>query len=256
MAKSAAAAATASSWWGRRVLSGAGSSHIFGGSSKGARPQGSGGVVALRMEARGLRQLSSGSGRREGGSAGGVWQGGQDDRQSRGWQDHARASRLGFAAALGGAALVLGDRMGVWTPMPWSQCEESGWYTEPRDKAKGRDKDQMPIAETERVIHDFYEVLEELGSGVHASVRMGKNKQTGERVAVKCVDKANMRRRQLAREIEILTTVNHPNVISLKDVFEDKTYVYLVLELVEVSMPPPISLSLSPFSLPLPPFPF
>jgi len=146
--------------------------------------------------------------------------------------------------------------MGVWTPMPWSQCEESGWYTEPRDKAKGRDKDQMPIAETERVIHDFYEVLEELGSGVHASVRMGKNKQTGERVAVKCVDKSNMRRRQLAREIEILTTVNHPNVISLKDVFEDKTYVYLVLELVEVSMPPPISLSLSPFSLPLPPFPF
>eukprot|EP00961_Rhodomonas_salina_P061507 825899-Rhodomonas_salina.1 len=36
------------------------------------------------------------------------------------------------------------------------------------------------------------------------------------------------------REIEILTTVNHPNVISLKDVFEDDKTVYLVLELVEV----------------------
>jgi serine/threonine protein kinase len=44
---------------------------------------------------------------------------------------------------------------------------------------------------------------------------------------------ANMRRRQLAREIEILTTVSHPNVIALKDVFEDDCHVYLVLELVQ-----------------------
>jgi calcium/calmodulin-dependent protein kinase I len=73
----------------------------------------------------------------------------------------------------------------------------------------------------------------ELGRGVHAVVRIGTNKQTGEKVAVKCVEKANMRRRQLAREIQILTTVNHPNVISLKDVFEDDKTVYLVLELIE-----------------------
>jgi serine/threonine protein kinase len=35
-------------------------------------------------------------------------------------------------------------------------------------------------------------------------------------------------------EIEILTTVTHPNVISLKDVFEDEQHVYLVLELVRL----------------------
>lgn len=205
--------------------------------------------MALRVEARSLHQ-GGGSGRREGGSAAGGWQGGQDGRQGRGWHDYARVSKVGLAAALGGAAFVLGDSICGGTPVAGSQCEESGWYTEPRDKAKGRDKDQMPIAETERVIYDFYEVLEELGSGVHASVRMGKNKQTGERVAVKCVDKANMRRRQLAREIEILTTVNHPNVISLKDVFEDKTYVYLVLELVEVRLPFPTPI---PINTPPPP---
>ena len=42
---------------------------------------------------------------------------------------------------------------------------------------------------------------------------------------------------QLAREIEILTTIRHPNIISLKDVFEDKENVYLVLELVQVPKP-------------------
>mmetsp|Transcript_50584 Transcript_50584/g.158033 ORF Transcript_50584/g.158033 Transcript_50584/m.158033 type:complete len:630 (-) Transcript_50584:87-1976(-) len=94
-------------------------------------------------------------------------------------------------------------------------------------------KDEGPLAEDHRNINDYYEVLEVLGSGVHAVVKKARNKQTKELVAVKCVDKANMRRRQLAREIEILTTVSHPNVISLKDVFEDEKSVYLVLELVQ-----------------------
>lgn len=91
----------------------------------------------------------------------------------------------------------------------------------------------MPLADDQRQIEDYYELGPQLGAGVHAVVRRGKNKQTNELVAVKCVEKANMRRRQLAREIEILTTITHPNVISLKDVFEDEQHVYLVLELVQ-----------------------
>jgi hypothetical protein len=144
----------------------------------------------------------------------------------------AQSSRLAWIGLAMGAGVVL-----VYsdTLISSTQCE-SGWYTEPRDRAKGRHKDTTPIAENEKKITDYYELLDELGSGVHATVRIGKNKETGERVAVKCVDKSNMRRRQLAREIEILTTVNHPNIISLKDVFEDDTYVYLVLELVEVGL--------------------
>ncbi len=149
----------------------------------------------------------------------------QDD--GRGFAKFPRLAWIGLAVGAG-FVLVYSDSW-IWT----TQCE-SGWFTEPRDRAKGRHKDSTPIAENEKKLTDYYELLSELGSGVHATVRLGRNKETGERVAVKCVDKSNMRRRQLAREIEILTTVNHPNVISLKDVFEDDTYVYLVLELVEV----------------------
>lgn len=101
------------------------------------------------------------------------------------------------------------------------------------DKGKGDEKHSIFFAEVSRNLTEHYHVLEELGRGVHAVVMKGRHKVTGERVAIKCVEKANMRRRQLAREIEILTTVNHPNVISLKDVFEDDKTVYLVLELVE-----------------------
>lgn len=36
----------------------------------------------------------------------------------------------------------------------------------------------------------------------------------------------------LQREIEIMKKVDHPNIIALRQVFEDKKHVYLVMELV------------------------
>jgi calcium/calmodulin-dependent protein kinase I len=92
--------------------------------------------------------------------------------------------------------------------------------------------ERLPFADS-RKIEDYYEIMEELGAGIHASVKRGRNKKTKELVAVKCIDKDNMKPKQLDREIQILSSLSHPNVISLKDVFEDVKYVYLVLELVE-----------------------
>ena len=104
-----------------------------------------------------------------------------------------------------------------------------------RNKGKSMPADnkeeEMPLAEDHRKIEEYYEMGIELGAGVHAKVFQGRNKASRQLVAIKRVEKANMRRRQLAREIEILTTVTHPNVISLKDVFEDEQHVYLVLVL-------------------------
>ncbi len=91
--------------------------------------------------------------------------------------------------------------------------------------------ERLPFADS-RKIEDYYEIMEELGAGIHASVKRGRNKKTKELVAVKCIDKDNMKPKQLDREIQILSSLSHPNVISLKDVFEDVKYVYLVLELV------------------------
>ena len=217
------------SWWGRRVLTRVSTEAV--GSLRRQNTYMTEFTIGLgtRMNVKGIHGGATGGGVL--GVRGGS--GGRHDGRSSQWGSRMfSASRLGVIATVGATSVVwvFGEKLSA---LQSTHCE--GWYVESRDKAKGRDKDAMPIAETDRQILDYYELLEELGSGVHAAVRMGKNKETGERVAVKCVDKANMRRRQLAREIEILTTVNHPNVISLKDVFEDSTYVYLVLELVEVS---------------------
>ena len=51
-------------------------------------------------------------------------------------------------------------------------------------------------------------------------------------VAVKSVSKKNIRN-QLSRlklELEILRTVDHPNVIKLHEVYEDEKYVHIVSE--------------------------
>ena len=99
-------------------------------------------------------------------------------------------------AAAAAAALYAGWR---------ARCEERQRDT--RLEEEDKTTRLFDSEDSGRRVEDVYELLEELGSGVHAVVRLGRKRATGERVAVKCVDKANMRRRQLKREIEILTTV-------------------------------------------------
>ncbi|OQS05504.1 calcium-dependent protein kinase [Thraustotheca clavata] len=72
----------------------------------------------------------------------------------------------------------------------------------------------------------------ELGHGHYGTVRVGTHKQTGQRVAIKTIPKVKVSRPEtLKREIEILRSVDHPNIIKLFDVFEDARHLHLVTEL-------------------------
>jgi len=72
----------------------------------------------------------------------------------------------------------------------------------------------------------------EIGHGHYGVVRKCQNRITGEWFAIKTVRKMRVRRLEiLKREIEILQTLNHPNIIKLVDVFEDEKYIHLVQEL-------------------------
>jgi calcium/calmodulin-dependent protein kinase I len=61
------------------------------------------------------------------------------------------------------------------------------------------------------------------------------NKSTGEKVAVKIIDKtqatAESDERRLKTEVEILKKVKHPNIVCLKDLYETPQNLYLVMEL-------------------------
>lgn len=65
-------------------------------------------------------------------------------------------------------------------------------------------------------------------------VKKAKHKETGEIFAVKVISKKNVQQdlHRLAIEMEVLQTVQHPNIIELKEVFETEEMLYIVTELV------------------------
>lgn len=79
-------------------------------------------------------------------------------------------------------------------------------------------------------------MLEFLGSGHYASVYLCVEKATGQRFAVKMfTHKPGQGGKQkiegLQQEIAILMGVSHPNMLCLKDTFDEPDATYLVLEL-------------------------
>ena len=80
---------------------------------------------------------------------------------------------------------------------------------------------------------DIYEVKQKLGNGKFGLVKLGINKQTKEKVAIKIMNKKKMDTSdiQLMRtEIEILKICQHPNIIRLYDIFENIDYIYIIME--------------------------
>mmetsp|Transcript_11494 Transcript_11494/g.15961 ORF Transcript_11494/g.15961 Transcript_11494/m.15961 type:complete len:396 (-) Transcript_11494:500-1687(-) len=84
-------------------------------------------------------------------------------------------------------------------------------------------------------IEDYYEIRDIIGSGHYSTVRSGIHKKTGEEFALKIIDKSSGEfvNENCQNEIEILRTHgHHPNVVSLKEVFEDRKRIIMVMELV------------------------
>ncbi|KAF5905573.1 death-associated protein kinase 1-like, partial [Clarias magur] len=88
-------------------------------------------------------------------------------------------------------------------------------------------------------VEDHYEIGDELGSGQFAVVRKCRKKSTGQEFAAKFIKKRRSKssrrgvsKDDIEREVSILKQIQHPNVITLHDVFENKSEVILILELV------------------------
>uniref|UniRef100_A0A8D0KNV9 non-specific serine/threonine protein kinase n=1 Tax=Salvator merianae TaxID=96440 RepID=A0A8D0KNV9_SALMN len=78
---------------------------------------------------------------------------------------------------------------------------------------------------------DGYEVKQDIGVGSYSVCKRCVHKATNMEYAVKIIDKS---KRDPTEEIEILLRYGqHPNIITLKDVYDDGKYVYLVTELMK-----------------------
>ncbi|KAM7039835.1 death-associated protein kinase 2 isoform 1-T1 [Acridotheres tristis] len=88
-------------------------------------------------------------------------------------------------------------------------------------------------------VEDVYEIGEELGSGQFAIVKKCREKSTGVEYAAKFIKKRQSRasrrgvsRDEIEREVSILQQILHANIVQLHDIYENKTDVVLILELV------------------------
>jgi hypothetical protein len=80
---------------------------------------------------------------------------------------------------------------------------------------------------------DYYEMLDDLGEGIFGSVKLGVEKKTKERVAIKIIKKKKAKQSdiELVRtEIDVMKLCHHPNVVHLLDHFENAEYIFIVME--------------------------
>lgn len=83
-------------------------------------------------------------------------------------------------------------------------------------------------------IAGLYDLGETIGKGHFAVVKLAKHVFTGEKVAVKVIDKNKLdeiSRQHLFQEVNCMKLVQHPNVVRLYEVIDTQTKLYLILEL-------------------------
>jgi len=81
-----------------------------------------------------------------------------------------------------------------------------------------------------------YEILRTLGQGKYSKVKYGRDVETGKNYAIKIMNLNYIRKEQmelqLKREIAILKIMQHPNIVSLKEVLQTENNIYVIMELV------------------------
>lgn len=95
---------------------------------------------------------------------------------------------------------------------------------------------RYPRSRMSSAFHSQYRILQQLGKGHFATVYLCVERATGFKFAVKKFERrmGDSQRSQtegLQQEIAVLMSVSHPNVLCLKENFEETDGVYLVLEL-------------------------
>lgn len=89
---------------------------------------------------------------------------------------------------------------------------------------------QLPID-----FQTFFVYQSDLGQGSFGKVVQAIDKATSQSCAVKIIDKTRVKpvyARELAREVDILSSLSHPNIVHFLKTYETPTSLYLVMELV------------------------
>ncbi|XP_015010051.2 serine-rich adhesin for platelets isoform X2 [Drosophila erecta] len=79
-----------------------------------------------------------------------------------------------------------------------------------------------------------FDIIKKLGQGTYGKVQLGINKETGQEVAIKTIKKCKIEAEadlvRIRREVQIMSSVYHPNIIHIYEVFENREKMVLVME--------------------------
>ena len=130
----------------------------------------------------------------------------------------------------------------VQTPISPKSQDDATSRLDSSSSANGQSSTSHHVTETHHIKKDYdqrtgaktinrYEFLETIGRGVHGKVKLARDIETGELVAIKIVNRVTRKRlgrwnpmeaeQKIRREIAIMKKCVHPNVVVLREVMDD-----------------------------------
>lgn len=80
-------------------------------------------------------------------------------------------------------------------------------------------------------VYEHYELGSTLGRGNFGIVREAIHCESGQKLAVKSIEKISIKQpHNVKLEISLLQTIDHPNILKLAECFEDDEYVHIITE--------------------------
>lgn len=106
-----------------------------------------------------------------------------------------------------------------------------------KSKVVHKTKEERQVSSDDFVTSQF-ELGQILGDGNFANVYQARKIGTGQEFAVKVIDKSKLREKEymVENEISIMKNCRHHNIVRLYEEFETPSWIYLVMELVKVSL--------------------
>ncbi|CAF0805894.1 unnamed protein product [Didymodactylos carnosus] len=98
-----------------------------------------------------------------------------------------------------------------------------------------QDLKQNGINSSQReTLHSRFEFKQTLGKGTYGKVKLALDKRKNEQVAIKTIKKSRIENphdlARIRREIDFMTGLNHPHIIKIKEVYESREKIILVIE--------------------------
>jgi len=79
-----------------------------------------------------------------------------------------------------------------------------------------------------------FTVIKKLGKGTYGKVQLAINKETGQEVAIKTIKKTKIENEQdlqrVRREIQIMSSIEHPHIVHIYEVLENKDRIVLIMQ--------------------------